>query len=292
MKRINYLAAAALLLSLGCTKDDKTVAVTSVTLAPTTLTLEVGTTGELTATVAPDNATDKNVTWASDITAVATVSGGTVTAVAPGEATITAKAGEQSATCKVTVIPVGAVDLGLSVYWATCNLGANSPGEYGDYYAWGETETKENYNVETYKWYSSIFTKYNTADNKTVLDPEDDVAHVNLGGSWRVPTIGEVDELMSTQNNSSYQWEWKSLNGHNGWLVTYLVNNNSIFFPAAGYRYDTRLTNVGSRGDCWSSSLSTDFPDRAWYVYFDGGGVDRGYNRYRCYGFPVRPVSE
>ena len=291
MKRINYLAAAALLLSLGCTKDDKTVAVTSVTLAPTTLTLEVGTTGELTATVAPDNATDKNVTWASDNTAVATVSGGTVTAVAPGEATITAKAGEQSATCKVTVIPVGAVDLGLSVYWATCNLGANSPGEYGDYYAWGETETKENYNVETYKWYSSIFTKYNTADNKTVLDPEDDVAHVNLGGSWRVPTIGEVDELMSTQNNSSYQWEWKSLNGHNGWLVTYLVNNNSIFLPAAGYRLDTGLYNVGSVGFCLSSSLNTDSQGYALSLYFKSDKVSLA-NVPRQYGQPVRPVCE
>ena len=194
-----------------------------------------------------------------------------------------------------------AIDMGLSVKWANANLGATAPEGYGDYYAWGETATKEAYNWETYKWCNGSYntlTKYNTksdygtVDNKTGLEPEDDVAHVKLGGGWRMPTISEVDELISTRNNSSYQWKLKSLNGHNGWLVTYLVNNNSIFFPAAGYRYDTRLTNVGSRGDCWSSSLSTDFPDRAWYVYFDGGGVDRGYNRYRCYGFPVRPVSE
>ncbi len=193
-----------------------------------------------------------------------------------------------------------AIDMGLSVKWANANLGATAPEGYGDYYAWGETETKENYYWSTYKWCngsSTTLTKYNysssygTVDNKTVLEPEDDVAHVKLGGSWRMPTSSEVDELISTRNNSSYQWEWKSLNGHNGWLVTYLVNNNSIFLPAAGYRYDANLYYVGSNGFYWSSSLYTGDPYGAWSVYFSSDGV-RGGSGYRYFGQSVRPVSE
>ncbi len=193
-----------------------------------------------------------------------------------------------------------AIDMGLSVKWANANLGATAPEGYGDYYAWGETETKENYSWSTYKWCNGSYNtliKYNTSnsygtvDNKTVLDLEDDVAHVKLGGSWRMPTSSEVDELISTRNNSSYQWEWKSLNGHNGWLVTYLVNNNSIFLPAAGSRSDADLYYVGSNGYYWSSSPYTDNPYNAWSVYFDADNVDR-HNSNRDYGQSVRPVSE
>lgn len=193
-----------------------------------------------------------------------------------------------------------AIDIGLSVKWANANLGASAPDEYGDYYAWGETEPKEDYSWETYKWCNGNYnnlTKYNTGssygtvDKKTVLEADDDVAHVKLGGNWRIPTISEVDELISTRNNASYQWEWKSLNGHNGWLVTYLVNNNSIFLPAAGNRRDASLYFVGSDGYYWSSSLTTDYPDRARAVDFNSGNVD-SYNYGRSYGFSVRPVTE
>ena len=291
----------------GSLTDKCTVTVvlhaTSISLDLTEVTLAPEETATLTATVLPANTTDA-LEWSSSDEAVATVADGLVTAKARGETTITAKTGEQSATCKVTVknpIPDGAVDLGLSVYWATCNVGASVPEEYGYYYAWGETETKEKNSWETYKWLFVIeyatLTKYNTdssygtVDNKTVLDPEDDVAHVKLGGNWRMPTSSEVDELMSTRNNSNYQWEWKSLNGHNGWLVTYLVNNSSIFLPAAGYRYDTYLGDVGSDGGFWSSSLYTVYPYGAWSVYFGSGGVYR-YHLSRCDGFSVRPVSE
>ena len=107
-----------------------------------------------------------------------------------------------------------------------------------------------------------------------------------------MPTSSEVDELISTRNNSSYQWEWKSLNGHNGWLVTYLVNNNSIFFPAAGVREDgTSLNFVGSNGGCWSSSLDTGFPYFACYLFFSSVYVGRSISD-RVYGLSVRPVSE
>ena len=190
--------------------------------------------------------------------------------------------------------PSGAVDLGLSVKWATCNIGANAPEEYGDYYAWGETESKEKYNWSTYKWWngsSNTLTKYKksssygTVDNKTVLDLEDDVAHVKLGGSWRMPTDAEWTEL-----RTQCTWTWTTQNGVTGRLVT-ASNGNSIFLPAAGYWYVTGLYNAGFSGYYWSSSLYTDFPRNAWYVDFISDYVYR-YLFTRYSGQSVRPVSE
>ena len=196
---------------------------------------------------------------------------------------------------------LGAVDLGLSVKWRGCNIGASKAEEYGDYFAWGETETKDNYSWETYKWcdgtYNSL-TKYNTSasygtvDNKTVLEAEDDVAHVKLGDTWRIPTIKEVEEIKSTMYDSNYQWEWKSINGHNGWLVTCLVNSNFIFLPAAGCRSVTSLSRVDSHGFYWSSSLNTTgYSYYAWRVRFIPGDFDSDFTD-RYYGVPVRPVTE
>ena len=210
-------------------------------------------------------------------------------------------------------IPDGCVDLGLSVYWASCNLGASKPEEYGDYYAWGETEPyyssqdpltwkdgKTGYNWASYKWCngsSSTLTKYNTdsscgnVDNNTVLEPEDDVAHVKLGGKWRMPTDAEWSELRNTSNCS---WIWTTINGVNGYKVQSKKSgytDNWIFLPAAGNRVDTNLNNVGSSGSYWSSSLYTDSPDNAWGVYFFSGNVYKG-SYGRCYGLSVRPVSE
>ena len=186
------------------------------------------------------------------------------------------------------------VDLGLSVKWATCNVGANSPEEYGGYYAWGETEEKEDYDWSTYKWCkgsSYTMTKYcrdryyGTVDNKTVLDPEDDVAHVKWGGSWRMPTIAELDEL-----RDSCTWTWTTQNGVNGYTVTG-ANGNSIFLPAAGYRYGSYLYYSGGyQSIYWSSSLHESLSDDAYNLNFSGN-YDWNYcNRY--YGLSVRPVSE
>ena len=274
------------------------VSATSVSLDRTELVLAFGETAILTATVLPEDSTDK-VQWSSSDEAVATVKDGEVTAVAEGEATITAKAGEKTATCEVMVknpVPAGAVDLGLSVYWATCNLGAAKPEDYGDYYAWGETEPKEDYSWSTYKWCngsSSTLTKYNTrssygtVDNKTVLEPEDDVAHVKLGGKWRMPTDAEWTEL-----RTKCTWTWVTNyngSGINGRLVK-ATNGNSIFLPAAGY-IDTDLYDAGSYGDYWSSSLNTGSQEGAWSIYFSSDYVNR-VGRYRYRGQPVRPVSE
>ena len=276
------------------------VSATSVSLDLTELTLSPGETATLKATVLPEDSTDE-VEWSSSDETVATVQDGVVTAVALGVATITAKAGEKTATCEVMVknpVPAGAVDLGLSVYWAMCNIGAEKPEEYGDYYAWGETEPKENYSWSTYKWCngsSSTLTKYNTnssygtVDNKTVLEPEDDVAHVKLGGKWRMPTDAEWAELLT-----KCTWTWVTNyngSGINGRLVK-ATNGNSIFLPAAGFRYGTVLYDAGSNGNFWSSSLNTFYPYFAWYVYFDSDNVSRLSSRYRFGGHSVRPVSE
>ena len=177
------------------------------------------------------------------------------------------------------------VDLGLSVKWATCNVGASSPEEYGDYYAWGETGAKSIYDWSTYKWYngSESLTKYFT-DNKTVLDPEDDVAHVKWGGSWRMPTDSEMTELYE-----NCTWTWTTQSGKNGYKVISKKNGNSIFLPAAGAYDGSTLCDAGSYGYYWSSSFSTSYPSSACIVYFGSSNVSR-FDNYRFYGRSVRPV--
>ena len=186
------------------------------------------------------------------------------------------------------------VDLGLSVKWATMNVGASSPEGYGDYFAWGETEPKDVYEMSTYKWCNgsaTTLTKYNTSssygtvDNKTTLELSDDAARANWGGSWRMPTDAEMTEL-----REQCTWSWTTQNGVNGYKVTSKSNGNSIFLPAAGYRDDRSLDDAGSYGHYWSSSLNTS-PYYAWHVYFHSGVVSRD-NCWRYYGFPVRPVCQ
>ena len=190
-----------------------------------------------------------------------------------------------------------AVDLGLSVKWATFNVGATKPEEYGDYFAWGETKPKTTNNWSTYKLelgtdYKGPFSKYVTkssygmVDNKTVLDPGDDAAHEKWGGSWRMPTDAEWTEL-----RTKCTWTWTTQNGVKGRKVTG-PNGNSIFLPAAGNRGGTYLNDAGSFGYYWSSSLNTGNPYDAWSVYFYSGDVGRDYYCDRCYGQSVRPVTE
>ena len=193
--------------------------------------------------------------------------------------------------------PHVAVDLGLSVKWATCNIGANSPEEYGDYFAWGETTPKEKYDWSTYKYCkgsSSTMTKYcgdsnygynGFTDNKIVLDPEDDAAHVNWGGAWRTPTDAEMTEL-----REQCTWTWTTQNGVNGYKVVG-PNGNSIFLPAAGYQYGASFLDVGSSGRYWSSLLYTSDSSNAYYVYFHSSHVNKNRNS-RYLGRSVRPVCQ
>lgn len=271
------------------------VPITGVSLNKTSLSMTIGDTQTLTATVTPSNATDKSVTWSSSNTSVATVSSsGVVTAKAAGTATITVTTsdGAKTATCSVTVIDKSiaipdAVDLGLSIKWGSFNLGASKPEEYGDYYAWGEITTKSDYSWSTYKWCNGSFqniTKYNNVDNKTELDPEDDAAHVSLGGNWRIPTDAEWTEL-----RENCTWTWMTQNGVMGRLVTSKVNGNSIFLPAAGFRSGTNLGGAGSYGYYWSSTLH--FAGSAWYVYIMSDSFGQG--NHDCYrGQSIRPVMD
>lgn len=189
---------------------------------------------------------------------------------------------------------VEAVDLGLSVKWASCNLGATKPEAFGDYYAWGEIETKNNYAWSNYKWCngsSATLTKYctnasyGTVDNKSILDSEDDVAHVKWGGSWHIPTFDEMNELFH-----NCQWEWTKQNNTNGFKVTG-PNGNWIFLPAAGFNTD-RPDLVGQGGFYWSSSLDLNtLPYEVYHIAFDSD-EHHLYSKdgKRFQGLSVRPV--
>lgn len=189
------------------------------------------------------------------------------------------------------------VDLGLpsGTLWATCNVGASKPEDYGDYFAWGETQPKSTYNWSTYlycKGSDNTMTKYcwdnryGTVDNKIELEPADDAATANWGTGWQMPTLTQQRELKSTSYTTI---TWTTQNGVNGYKITSKSNGNSIFLPAAGYRDDTSLDSAGSRGYYWSCSLYTNNSYSGYYLYFDSSSINTsGYNR--CYGRSVRPV--
>ena len=196
----------------------------------------------------------------------------------------------------------GWVDLGLpsGLLWAKCNLGASSPEEYGDYYAWGETEPKEVYNWSTYRYCTTyaeggfktltkynIYSGYGTVDNLTTLEAMDDAATQRLGSSARIPTKAEWEELLD--NTLS---ELTTLNSVYGRMLTSKVNGRSLFLPAAGNRWENVLRDAGEEGYYWSSSLNADDPDDsndALSFDFLEGGYNLGDSR-RCSGLSVRPV--
>ena len=203
----------------------------------------------------------------------------------------------------------GYVDLGLpsGTKWATYNVGADSPEEYGDYFAWGETEPKDYYYWDSYKWMTEGMSSwrgvnkytiedwrtdavwYNeygefVGDGKTTLDLEDDAANANWGGDWRMPTKEDLYEL---RNNCT--WVWSSLNGVKGCKVIG-PNENSIFLPAAGCRYYSDLYDAGSGGSYWSSSLGSAYSGDAYLLYFDSSDVGWNHVSDRFYGRSVRPV--
>ena len=186
------------------------------------------------------------------------------------------------------------VDLGLSVKWATCNVGATKPEEYGDYFAWGEVEPKEVYDWNTYKWCNGSeysLTKYctnssyGTVDNKTILEAADDAAHANWGGSWRMPTDAELLEL-----SNKCSWRWTSQNGVYGYTVIG-PNGKSIFLPAAGFRSGDMILVPNSYGRYRSSSFDISLPYSVWSLYFISNSLN-WYLGDRSLGFSVRPVCQ
>ena len=186
-----------------------------------------------------------------------------------------------------------AVDLGLSVKWASCNVGATSPEDYGGYYAWGETEEKSSYTWSNYKYWSND-NGDDFVDDSEITDigfnisgTSYDVAHVKWGGNWRMPTWDEIKELCV-----KCSWEWISVNGVSGQKVTG-PNGNSIFFPATGaYFGESEVGNRGSYGYYWSATLF-EYSKGAYTLCFGSDGYDWTPNDYylRPTAKTVRPVA-
>lgn len=165
--------------------------------------------------------------------------------------------------------------MGLSVKWATCNVGASTPGDYGGYYAWGETSTKWIYDEDNCQTFQR--------------EAYSDVAQANWGDSWRLPTKNEMQELLD-----NCTWKWTTQNGHNGYRVTG-PNGHSIFLPATGFYTGVKHVNGGEFGNYW---ISTPIPkkhnERAWHLLFGRGTKDNRYIKwdYRSRGRTIRPVAK
>ena len=188
------------------------------------------------------------------------------------------------------------VDLGLSVKWATCNVGASKPEKYGDYFAWGETNPKNAYTWETYTYSNNSeysLTKYNGVsthgiiDHKYILEARDDAATILTNGGGRIPTQEEFDELRTFCN-----WEWVSLqNNVSGYIITG-HNGNKIFLPAAGYCKGKDTLKHNTDGYYWLNAIQTSNPQYAYYMYFQHTYVRENNYRARYYGLPIRPVLD
>lgn len=284
-------------LAAGCTSKDKTVPVSSVVLSESEIELMVGEKQSITAYISPYDATEQTVIWASSNASVAMVSSdGEVTAVALGTATISASCEGKTGECIINVITCKAVDLGLSVKWADRNVGAKSPQDYGDYFAWGETEPKSEYTWATYKFCngdSRKLNKYNSdsnfgvVDNKLKLVQSDDAAHEKIGGKWRMPTWDDVEELLENTD-----WSPTTVNGVKGFLITSLKNRKTIFLPSAGGIEGKTPRYVGTNALYWCSEKASDEQTQAVILFTD---EDEDYDFGFCFrhiGLPVRAVTK
>lgn len=192
-----------------------------------------------------------------------------------------------------TATEIVAVDLGLSVKWANCNIGANNPHEYGDYFAWGETAPKSSYDYSNMLILDKIqagLKSTGVVDSNGNLTAAYDAATVNWGGNWRMPTRAEIEEIL---NNCT--WTWTTQNDTKGYLVCSKTNGNSIFLPAAGFRQDTSLGGSNEGALYWSSTYDWDI--FAFNLQFNNNGIDTPYkgcnSSFDCsMGFLVRPVTE
>lgn len=178
-----------------------------------------------------------------------------------------------------------AIDLGLpsGTKWASWNIGATKPEDYGGYYAWGETDEKDVYTLSTYNYCEGTSTIIkNIGDN--IAGTSYDVAHIKWGGKWAMPTLDQIKELIEKCSKI-----WTSRNGIKGIIVTG-PNGNSIFLPAAGYRSNDRVSHGGEYGHYWSASLYTYDEYNAYDLFFnsDDWGWCSDYRRFN--GFSIRPV--
>ena len=318
MKRLIYLSIAALMVlaavscdeEKGQEQEDISILVQELILSPKSAQLTLAELLTITPTVNPPEATDKNLQWTSSRPDVATVENGVVKALAPGETVITAKTMDGSdieEQCTVYVKDHW-VDLGLpsGLKWAICNLGAFNVADYGDYFAWGEVVPKDDYSWSSYKWCvngnASALTKYcgsktyGTVDNISILqrgegDEEtmDDAARAILGGSARMPTRQEFQELIDNCDRS-----WCSVDNAEGCMFTSRVNsNNWIFLPAAGYKTGASVVDAGWKGVYWSSTVHSFEYNSAFCFYsIDNNNYVNMTSDQRALGYLIRPVWE
>ena len=205
------------------------------------------------------------------------------------------KSAPKSKPAEPKLSPEEYVDLGLSVKWARCNLGATAPEEAGDYFAWGEVAPKSCYDWATYELckeekYNLIKyctkSSYGKADNLKKLESEDDAATASLG-KLRTPTIEEWQEL-----SRECTWTWTDVNGKKGYLVTGSTGN-SIFLPAAGWKESDESQCMDAVARYWSSSLDTDSPWKAKALFESNNPLLKlGCYDDRCWGFSIRPVTK
>lgn len=308
MKRL-LLAIFVLILVVGCGNvGEKKLPVLTLTSSKDVLVAWYGDNGVIEYTLEnPNSDTDMQVENNSDWVRT-TMSGGVFSyeveennSHSLRDATIILTYGSEHFNVKITqeakpqAPPIGThngyewVDLGFGVKWATCNIGADSPEDSGNYYAWGETKTKAFYGED------NCLTLGMDNGEREYFESYDvayDAAQVNWGGNWRVPTRGELEDLRDEDN---YIWTWTTQNGHDGYKVVSKKNGNSIFLPAAGFDSSSALDSGISRrgGHYWSSSLGYD-TNTASALYF-GGGPSYGppYVSIHCHrdrGCSVRPV--
>ncbi len=207
-------------------------------------------------------------------------------------------------------VDLGVVVDGKPVYWATTNIGAELPADYGLYFAWGETlgyneDTSDNHLFDWTSYSSDLCggaynkmkkyctdSDYGNVDNKTVLDPEDDAAHVNWQGAWRMPTKEEQDAL-----REQCTWTWTTMTNTEGESINgYKVSNKAdsskfIFLPTTGFRYESGLFDT-SHGIYWSSSLHSNNSSYAYGLFFTTGGYVDWCGTDRFYGHSIRPVCQ
>lgn len=273
------------------------IEVESISLSPQSLLLISGDSTTLFPTISPNDATEKRLVWSSSNPSVATVDqDGNVTAVGGGSCTITCAATDGSgvtATCNFKTVEL--VDLGLpsGTLWATCNIGANSPEEFGDHFAWAETEPKENYSWETYKYCEGTYNtltkyctdaQYGTVDELTSLQAGDDAARKISNQKLWTPTTVRITELINSNNTTI---EHTTLNGVAGVRITSKSNENSIFLPLAPY-IDGETLGIYSRYMSRNNNSTTSYYSVALQVSEDN--VEIITDTMRCFGFSVRPI--
>lgn len=183
-----------------------------------------------------------------------------------------------------------AIDMGDAGFWGCCNVGANKPEEYGSYFAWGDTEPKNDYSWDSYDYWTDSNGDGDVASTELADIGSDiggnsayDAATKKWGSIWRMPSFSQIEKL-----RSNCPFEWTQLNGINGWMFT-APNSNKIFMPAAGYRYYTAPRDLGSHGYYWTSSAVATFKWHAHYLDLLQDKTTPS-SRYRFHGCTVRPV--